>query len=153
WVDTLLQLTPYSAPFARLGQLRSAGITDLRHGWVLPRDWQAPGQTGAWQRAAHHHADKRTPLPLPVGVDCYTIAATLAPKSSLLAERLTGDGLVPLNSALGKHDKPGMRLAFPVEHQCVLYRTGHVELLGSPRVTAQLEHWLVNGQNRSPAPR
>jgi pimeloyl-ACP methyl ester carboxylesterase len=153
WVDTLLQLTPYSAPFARLGQLRSAGITDLRHGWVLPRDWQAESPKGAWTRAAHHHADKRTPLPLPAGVDCYTIAATLAPKSSLLAERLTGDGLVPLNSALGKHDKPGMRLAFPVEHQCVLYRTGHVELLGSPRVTAQLEHWLVNGQNRSPAPR
>ena len=153
WVDTLLQLTPYSAPFARLGQLRSAGITDLRHGWVLPRDWQAQSSKGAWTRAAHHHADKRTPLPLPAGVDCYTIAATLAPQSSLLAERLTGDGLVPLNSALGKHDNPSMRLAFPVEHQCVLYRTGHVELLSSPRVTAQLEHWLVSGQNRSLAPK
>lgn len=153
WVDTLLQLTPYSAPFARLGQLRSAGITDLRHGWVLPRDWQAQSSKGAWTRAAHHHADRRTPLPLPAGVDCYTIAATLAPQSSLLAERLTGDGLVPLNSALGKHDNPSMRLAFPVEHQCVLYRTGHVELLGSPRVTAQLDQWLISGQNRSLAPK
>ena len=33
-VDLLLASTPYSRPFARLGRLRSAGITDLRHGQV-----------------------------------------------------------------------------------------------------------------------
>ncbi|WP_413916314.1 hypothetical protein [Candidatus Skiveiella danica] len=35
WVDTILGSTPFTAPFARLGKLRSAGITDLRYGHVL----------------------------------------------------------------------------------------------------------------------
>ena len=153
WVDTLLNATPFSAPFAQLGQLRSAGITDLRHGHVLPRDWQADAHPSKLQQAQHRHTDTRTPLPLPSGVACYTVAATLAAQRSLLAERLTGDGLVPLNSALGKHDDPKRRLAFPPDHQCVLYRTGHLELLSSPKVTAQLERWLLPGQNCSVAPR
>ncbi|MGE5116969.1 MAG: esterase/lipase family protein, partial [Betaproteobacteria bacterium] len=32
WVESVLGATPYAAPLARLGRLRSAGITDLRHG-------------------------------------------------------------------------------------------------------------------------
>ena len=39
WVDILLGATPYAAPFARLGKMRSAGITDLRHGNLLDEDW------------------------------------------------------------------------------------------------------------------
>ena len=39
WVDLVLGATPYAAPFARLGRVRSAGITDLRHGNVLDADW------------------------------------------------------------------------------------------------------------------
>ncbi|MGH7289534.1 MAG: esterase/lipase family protein, partial [Myxococcota bacterium] len=32
WLDLLLGVSPYSAPLARLGMIRSAGITDLRYG-------------------------------------------------------------------------------------------------------------------------
>ena len=39
WVDLVLGATPYAAPFARLGQVRSAGITDLRHGNLMDGDW------------------------------------------------------------------------------------------------------------------
>lgn len=35
-LDLLLPISSYSAPLARLGKLRSAGITDLRHGLDLP---------------------------------------------------------------------------------------------------------------------
>ena len=38
WVDQLLGATPFSAPFARLAQLRSAGITDLRYGQQARQD-------------------------------------------------------------------------------------------------------------------
>lgn len=145
WVDTLLSATPYSAPFAKLGQLRSAGITDLRHGHVLPRDWEASPPASKLQQAVHRHRDTRTPLPLPKGVACYTVAATLATQRSQAVDRLMGDGLVPLNSALGKHADPKRRLAFPPDHQCVLYRTGHLELLSSPQVSAQLARWLLPG--------
>ena len=35
WVDLLLGASRYSAPLARLGKIRSAGITDLRFGNVV----------------------------------------------------------------------------------------------------------------------
>ena len=58
WVDTVLGSNPLTRPFAKIGQIRSAGITDLRHGNVLPADWQ-----GADRFAGG--SDTRQPLPLP----------------------------------------------------------------------------------------
>lgn len=135
-VDVLLASTPFTAPFTRLGQLRSAGITDLRHGHVRDADWQGRERFGSG-------ADHREPLPLPEGVACFTIAATLAPQRGLLSERLTGDGLVPLRSALGQHDDPRQRLVFARESQRTVHRTGHLELLSSPVVAQQLRDWLA----------
>ncbi len=142
-VDLLLGSTPYTAPFARLGQLRSAGITDLRHGHVLDADWQGRDRF-ARQR------DGRQPLALPAGVACYCIAATLAARRSLLADRLTGDGLVPLRSALGQHDQRARALTFSPSRQWIAYRTGHLALLHSPEVSRQLLHWLGGGVAASP---
>jgi pimeloyl-ACP methyl ester carboxylesterase len=135
-VDVLLAATPFTAPFTRLGQLRSAGITDLRHGHVRDADWQGRERFGSG-------VDHREPLPLPEGVACFTIAATLAPQRGLLADRLTGDGLVPLRSALGQHDDPRHRLVFARDSQRTVHRTGHLELLSSPVVAQQLLQWLA----------
>jgi hypothetical protein len=136
WLHTLLGSTPYSAPFAALARLRSVGITDLRHGLVRDQDWQDR------DRFAHGH-DLRAPLPLPQGVGCYAIAATTAARRGRLAERLLGDGLVPLRSALGQHDLAAFDLQFPAARQAVLYRTGHLALLSSAAVRAQLLEWLL----------
>lgn len=134
--DWLLASNPFTAPFARLGQIRSAGITDLRHGHVQDADWQGRGRfdTGA---------DHREPLPLPEGVRCFVVGATLAARRSRLAESLTGDGLVPLDSALGRHDDPARCLAFAPERQFVAYRTGHLDLLSSRPVAERLQSWLT----------
>jgi hypothetical protein len=70
------------------------------------------------------------------------VAATLAGQRSLLADRLTGDGLVPLHSALGQHDDPARRLVVPKDRQRIVYRTGHLDLLSSADVAAQLVRWL-----------
>jgi pimeloyl-ACP methyl ester carboxylesterase len=134
--DWLLASNAFTAPFARLGKLRSAGITDLRHGHVQDADWQGRDRFASG-------ADHRQPLPLPEGVACYAVAATLAGQRSRLAERLTGDGLVPLDSALGRHEDPSMRLALAPDRQCTVYRTGHLDLLSSPKVAAQLQTWLA----------
>ncbi|WP_182119712.1 alpha/beta hydrolase [Acidovorax sp. FHTAMBA] len=135
WVDTLLGSTPYSRPFARLAQLRSAGITDLRYGHVLESDWQGRDRF-------LRHPDRRTPVPLPEGVACFAIAATLAPRRSPSAERLVGDGLVPLRSALGIHDDARRTLGFGKARQAVYHRMGHLALLGDADVAQQLQHWL-----------
>jgi hypothetical protein len=135
WVDELLGSTPYSRPFAKLGQLRSAGVTDLRYGHVLDVDWQGHDRFRS-------RPDSRQPVPLPDGVACFAVAATTAAKPGTLADRLLGDGLVPLPSALGQHDDPQRCLAFAPTHQLILYRTHHLQLLSSPVVTRQLVQWL-----------
>ena len=136
WVDELLGSSRFSAPFARLAQLRSAGITDLRYGHVLAADWQGRDR---FRRTP----DSRALLPLPEGVACYTIAATTAGKRSLLADRLVGDGLVPLHSALGQHDEAERSLVFAKSAQWIAYRTHHMALLHSAAVGQQVESWLA----------
>jgi hypothetical protein len=136
WVDVILGSTPYGRPFAKLGQLRSAGVTDLRYGHVLDADWQGHDRF-------HRKPDSRQPLPLPDNVACFTLAATLAGQRSKVADRLVGDGLVPLHSALGVHDDAARQLIFVPEHQRIVYRTNHIQLLSSPLVTQQLLDWLT----------
>jgi pimeloyl-ACP methyl ester carboxylesterase len=121
-LDFVMELSPYSAPFTRLGKQRSAGITSLRHGTIT----HGPHQC----------------VPLPAGIKCYAAAATLGSKRDLLAERLVGDGLVPLDSALGRHKDPAQTLAFPKQHQWVGHGIGHLELLNRAEVYAQLHEWL-----------
>ena len=139
WIDVLLGVTPYSAPFKKLVELRSSGITDLRFGHVLDSDWQ--DQDRFKSKTKQEQAD-REHLPLPEGVACFTVAATLAAKRSLLADRLIGDGLVPLNSALGVHRDPSHSLVFAKSSQLVVYRTSHMALLGSAEVSERLLTWL-----------
>jgi len=139
WIDVLLGVTPYSAPFKRLVELRSSGITDLRFGNVLDSDWQ--GEDRFKPKTQQEQVD-REHLPLPEGVACFTVAATLAAKRSLVADRLVGDGLVPLNSALGVHSDPARNLTFAKSSQMVVYRTNHMAMLGSAEVGEQLVAWL-----------
>ena len=122
WLEYAMDFSPYAAPFTRIAKKRSAGITDLRHGCIT--------DTG------------QDFVPLPADVECFAMAATLGKKRSQLSERLIGDGLVPLDSALGRHKDSSRTLAFPKSHQWVGFETGHRQLLASPGVYTQLRYWL-----------
>jgi pimeloyl-ACP methyl ester carboxylesterase len=137
WIDLLLEKTPYTAPFARLGKIRSAGITDLRHGTVLQEDWQGRDRFA-------HGGDRRRPVALPEGVRCYAIAATTAKSAGDLRSGVSGDGLVPLASALGRHDDPRLALAFPEANQWIAYDTGHLGLLNNRAVYERIRSWLAD---------
>ena len=141
-VDALLGSTLYTAPFARLGHLRSAGITDLRFGYVVDEDWFGHDRF-------RRKADSRRPLPLPDGIAFYTVAASSAAKRSALADRLIGDGLVPLASALGQHADARRCLSFAADAQFIAYRTKHIDLLHSAEVTRQLLKWLHPAEQRA----
>jgi hypothetical protein len=54
-----------------------------------------------------------------------------------------GDGLVPRDSALGRHPKAAFRLAFDDDHQWVAEGTSHLELQTSPAVYERLRGWLA----------
>jgi pimeloyl-ACP methyl ester carboxylesterase len=121
-VTATLAATPYAKPFARLARLRSAGITDLRHGRLLE--------------------DAAVPVPLPPGVRCWAIAGSLGDKPGALRQRVVGDGLVPLASALGQHADPARTLGFEPGHTWVGEGIGHLALLSHPAVHQQLLAWL-----------
>ena len=123
-------------PFARLGKLRSAGITDLRHGNLVDEDWVGRDRFA-------RGADRRQAVPLPQGVRCFSAAATTGRASGDMQDRLLGDGLVPLDSALGRHADPARALAFAHERQWIGHGINHLDLLGSPEVFAQLRRWLA----------
>ncbi len=135
WLDILLDVSPYSAPFARLGKVRSAGIKDLRHGTILEADDKRSAAAPA----------KDANAGLPKGVKCYAIAATKQEKKQTkagAASRLSGDGLVPVNSALGVHQEQSRSLAIPKSHQHISYGSDHFDLLSSADVYDQIYRWL-----------
>ena len=119
-VDLLLDAAPYAAPLARLGRVRSAGITDLRHG-LGPE------------------------VGLPPAVRCWAVAGTLGADPEGLQPKLLGDGLVRLPSALGQHRDPVRRLPFPHERQWVAKGVGHLDLLSSKAVGNKVVGWLQAG--------
>ena len=134
WIDAILGVSPYSAPFARLGKIRSAGVTDLRYGSILDEDW-----TGRDRFALGE--DPRRPTPLPPGTDWYAIAASM---DSHPAEgrRPKGDGLVHVDSALGQHGTADHTLAIPLARQWIAYGMGHLDLLYRPEVYEVISRWL-----------
>ncbi|HVK99779.1 MAG TPA: hypothetical protein VM553_08205, partial [Dongiaceae bacterium] len=135
WVDTTLGASRYTAPLARFGKIRSAGITDLRYGNLLDEDWQGHDR--------FERGDHRKPVPLPVGVQCYAIAATASRQPRDLGDRLRGDGLVPVDSALGRHQEPARNLAIPPARQWIGYGINHLKILTQPAVQEQVWRWLV----------
>ena len=135
-IDRWMLLTPYTAPLARLGQVRSAGITDLRHGDLLGRD-----RTGRDRQAQGR--DTRQPVPLPAGVVCHAVAGRVGDRKRPLRGQVLGDGLVPLDSALGRHREARHRLAFAPENQWVAENTGHMALQTSPAVYERVRAWLT----------
>ncbi len=135
WIDTILEVSPYSAPFSRLGKIRSAGLTDLRYGNILDEDWKGRDRF-------ENSGDHRTAVPLPDSLQCYTIAATTCKESSTLGEKLIGDGLVTLNSALGRHKNLNFNLLFPQTHQWIARGINHMDLLYKPEVYKIVKQWI-----------
>ncbi len=86
----------------------------------------------------------RRPVPLPKGVHCYTIAATTVKKVDNLSREFLGDGLVSLNSALGRHRDPRLSLSFAKSRQWVGYGMNHWDLLSHPAVYEQIRRWFAS---------
>jgi pimeloyl-ACP methyl ester carboxylesterase len=125
-LGALLGVSPFSAPLARVGRSRSAGITDLRHGNVREEDWQGRDRHAGGR-------DPRVPTPLPAGVRCLLVAAVKADR--IPARRgLRGDGLVPLASALGEHRRRSLALELPDDCRKIVTAADHWDLLDRPEV-------------------
>jgi pimeloyl-ACP methyl ester carboxylesterase len=139
-----LARVPETRPLATVLATRSVGIKDLRRGTLVEADWtgrdlDAPGA------AAH------TSVPLSDGARHLVVVATLARDPHGPVAALLGDLLVPPRSATGDTGDDD-RLAYPPDAVCRLGGLHHLDLLGHPRVYAQLRRWLVERPGGSPGP-
>ena len=82
-------------------------------------------------------------MPLPPDVRCYAIAGTIGGAKAPLRDRVLGDGLVPVPSALGQHRDARFALAFPKSHQWIAGDTSHFDLLGRAAVYGRIRKWLA----------
>lgn len=140
-VQAALGVSPYSHPFARLGKIRSAGITDLRHGNLLDEDWEGEDRFA-------HRRDARRPVPLPPLVAGFAVAGTTTKETGKPGGRLAGDGLVPVASALGHNVDPERTLLFLPGRTWIAPGTGHFDLLSRPEVYARVRTWVETALSR-----
>ena len=130
WIDVFLEISPYSAPFAKITKVRSNGLHDLRHGCVIDEDWQ-------------EHEERKI-VPLPENINCHAIATTTSDKeSSKLANDIVGDGLVSIESALGIHKDKNLNLNISKEHHWVGRNISHMQLLSDKEVYEVIKNWLT----------
>ena len=127
WIDGLLSMHSYTLPLSRITTFRSAGIQDLRYGSIDESE-----QVNGMRKA----------ISLPKQVSCFTIATTSSQNPNAISDSFIGDGLVPLNSALGKHEEEAYCLDFPSSHQWVGQGINHMDLLSNQDVYMQIQHWL-----------
>ena len=136
WLQSAIGSHPFTAAFTKLGELRSAGITDLRRGSLRDEDWQA-------RNRFEHPLHPVRPTPLPQHVDCFAIAGALRIPHRRIVTELLGDGLVPVHSAFGDHEDVAFSLDIPKSRRHVAHGVSHLALLRRREIFEQLAQWLA----------
>jgi pimeloyl-ACP methyl ester carboxylesterase len=136
YLDLILESIPYAKPFAKLGKIRSAGVTDLRYGNLIDEDWINEDRFEIKK-------DKRQQVPLPKKIAFYSIAAVIGKETEALSTEALGDTLVAVKSALGHHKNPDRNLHFNKKNIWVSYDSNHLDLLNNPSILDKLKVWLA----------
>ncbi|KAA1423760.1 alpha/beta hydrolase [Mumia zhuanghuii] len=123
-----LSVVPESLPFAGILGSRSAGITDLRHGYVTREEWHGQDLTARW-------GDGR-------------LAVAPLPRAAYHFVAATADVMVSTASASGTPygDSPVVDGASTTR-----VATGHLGLLNHPRVAERLADWVAGRPAALPA--
>ena len=124
---------PWTRVIGKLINGRSAGIKDLRHGFVLDEDWLDQDI----DRLAYPVAGRARE---PAHVRWFVAMGSLGRRGGL-AERSIGDGLVRRGSAQGWSLDPRARELLPPAESRVFPSTSHLDLMRDPAVLAQLLDW------------
>ena len=128
-----LAAIPETRAMSRLLALRSAGIRDLRHGYLVDEDWSSGHARGLLE-------DSCSEIPLLASAAHYFVAATLASSPTSLGGRLLGDILVWYPSASGQGRS--RRIPFQAENGRHVGGISHFALLHHPAVYEHLRGWL-----------
>lgn len=130
---SLLALLPETRPLARLWNLRSAGIKDLRFGSLLDDDWMGRDADALLQ-------DTCAEVPLLETAGHYSIGATITRDAAHPLGYVLGDLLVRLPSASGQG--AARRVQFDLGSDSHLGGLHHFDLLHHPRIYEQMRRWI-----------
>jgi len=125
---------PETRPFTPLVNGSSAGIQDLRFGYVLEEEW-----SGCDPNECQRNHRRHVPLMDTANHAVISVTVTADPHSPVGA--VVGDLLVQPASAHGR-DRRGRHIAFPVETGRRLGGLNHFDLLGNPLVWAEIQELL-----------
>jgi len=135
WVSRLssvLAKLDETRPLASILDRRSAGIKDLRAGYLLDDDWR-DADPGSKRQG--------NDVPLSPRADHYTVSATVTSSRRNPLGRVVGDLLVQPASARGR-SRRGRHISFPVEHKRHFGGLHHFDLLNHPSVYEAIREWL-----------
>lgn len=142
YVLHIISKFPFAASLSKMGNIRSAGIIDLRHGSIRDEDWQYLKQRDVLPEEFRHPAE------LPNHIRTYLVAGTIVEGIyDSKASSLVGDGLVTVDSALAEADE-SHALYVPEGRKAIFYGVNHLNLQYDKRVHAQVIQWL-NDNGRS----
>lgn len=136
YLDLILESIPYAKPFARLGKIRSAGVTDLRYGNLVDEDW-------IHKDRFELKSDQRQHIALPRNIAFFSIAAVTSKETDSISAQILGDTLVDVKSALGQHKNTAKNLLFKKENIWIAYKSNHLDLLNNPKILEKLKAWLI----------
>lgn len=125
---------PVTKIIASLGDLRSAGIKDLRHGYITDKDWKNKNSDNLF-----YWPQNKTPLLKKA--DHYLICGTLSKVVGSKMGRLFGDGLVHPASGTGQGIFSSSSIPFPKDNCKIIPGISHHHLQKSRRVYAQIREW------------
>lgn len=128
---------PYTRLVAEIINSRSAGIKDLRYGYVRDEDWEGQDPDVLLNN------NKET-VPLLPGAEHFVITGTIHKDSNHILSQLFGDALVRKHSATGQSNQEEHQLPFLPEHHKEFTRIHHVKLAHSMEVYAQILSWVNN---------
>lgn len=128
----VLRIWPQSRPFGTILDTRSAGIVDLRHGYITADEWEGQDLTARWG------LDRIAAAPLP-HAEYHFVAATLGATHRHPFSAVLGDLLVHFSSASGIGRRGPIVENARLEY---LPSTHHLALLNHPRVADWLVAWI-----------
>lgn len=133
--------TPGTRVPAAILNARSAGIKDLRYGYIVKEEWEDADPDAMLE-------DNRQQIPFVPHAGYYFIAGTITGDPDDARSNLFGDLLVRLPSAAGHAPEPGRRIPFHFGR--VFPKMHHFHLVNHPDVYDQVKE-LLSGHVPEPA--
>jgi pimeloyl-ACP methyl ester carboxylesterase len=139
-----LSLLPETRAFATPLRARSAGIKDLRYGYLVQEDW-LHSDPDAFLR------DTSREVPFLETANHYFVCATVAAGPDAAVSRIVGDLLVLRSSAFAQRRR-GEPLRFELGNYRHVGGATHFDLLNHPAIGEQIVTWLRGEREAGASP-